>query len=338
MIRPSRFLAAVLALIAFVVVPLAFAQSPGRPSAALPPPSAPPAATAPPTSVAADEEPTVAPEKKPHRMAESAPDVEADSTDTAEDPSIRYKFVGLRYRGTVIPKFLENLFVNEGATIYSNTIGAELDLRKEGQSIIPWLAYTEYGTGDILFFQKGQPDTSNNYSVVNSSLKGIYAGLDELWSSPLDDHHHFDLEYGFGVGLGFIFGDLQNNWVFRNSAGNLTDSQGRTYTECGSQFDGAGDPNRPCSTAGHQNATTAKVGGYVEPNWFNGGSVPVIFPHLSGTFGVRYKPIKQLETRLDIGIALTGFWFGLSADYGLEKTGKAAEHKASGGPGVRDTL
>jgi hypothetical protein len=32
--------------------------------------------------------------------------------------------------------------------------------------------------------------------------------------------------------------------------------------------------------------------------------------------------MKQLETRLGVGFSLTGFWFGLSANYGLEKTTK----------------
>ena len=35
--------------------------------------------------------------------------------------------------------------------------------------------------------------------------------------------------------------------------------------------------------------------------------------------GVRYKPIKQLEVRAQVGFSLTGFFFGISGDYGLEK-------------------
>jgi hypothetical protein len=72
----------------------------------------------------------------------------------------------------------------------------------------------------------------------------------------------------------------------------------------------------------------AKVGNYVEQNWFNGGPVPVIFPHIAiPQFGLRYKPIPEFEARLSLGFQITGFWFGLSADYGLEQrphTEKAA--------------
>jgi hypothetical protein len=96
------------------------------------------------------------------------------------------------------------------------------------------------------------------------------------------------------------------------------------------------------------------VGGYTEPNWFNGGAVPVVFPYVAGNLGIRYKPIKQLQTRLGLGIALTGFWFGISADYGIDSkagdTHPAAEppskpaaeppssDKSSREVGPRDTL
>ncbi|HZU81283.1 MAG TPA: hypothetical protein VE987_00120, partial [Polyangiaceae bacterium] len=131
---------------------------------------------------------------------------EVDITDTREDPNTRYLFAGLRYRGTVIPQFIESLFVDEGGTFYSNLIGVELDVRKNGQSMIPWIAYADYSTGDTLFHQKGSdPMIAGNYTVVRSNLKMIYLGLDELWSVPIDPQtHHWDFEFGFGVGLGIV--------------------------------------------------------------------------------------------------------------------------------------
>ncbi|HEX4448179.1 MAG TPA: hypothetical protein VH044_15630 [Polyangiaceae bacterium] len=246
---------------------------------------------------------------------------EDDITNVWEDPGKTHVFIGLRYRGTIVPSFLEHLFVKDGATIYSNTIGAEVDFRKGANSLIVSLGYTEYSFGDTLFLQKGVDDTmANNYTIVSSGLKGIYAGIDDLWSSPLVNH--LDLEYGFGLGLGAIFGNLYNDWAWSPSdsmmsvPGQLTGSNGKTYAKCNSQTDGT--PAGICTTGAHKNADTAKVGNYVEPNWFNGGAVPVIFPRIVGTIGLRYKPIRQLETRLDIGISLTeGFYFGISGDYGL---------------------
>jgi hypothetical protein len=241
-------------------------------------------------------------------------------TNTTEYPNKRYLFVGVRYRGTVVPKFIENFFVDEGKTVYSNTIGAEFDLRSAGQSMIPWIQYTDYNTGDILFLQKGVADVSSNYTVANSSLKSIYIGIDELWSMPIA--RHLDFEYGFGVGIGFIFGHLSNNWVSQTTDGPFVGSNGNHYTECQTTAPPANsfgavngcDPNQ------HTDPNPHKVGGYREPNWIYGGTVPVIFPHIAlPQLSLRYKPIKELETRLSIGFSLTGFWFGLSADYGFER-------------------
>jgi hypothetical protein len=73
--------------------------------------------------------------------------------------------------------------------------------------------------------------------------------------------------------------------------------------------------------------------------------VPVIFPHIAiPQLSLRYKPIKQLETRLSVGFSLTGFWFGLSADYGLERKDDAAtaeratSHQTQLRTPFRDTL
>jgi hypothetical protein len=282
-------------------------------------------------------------------VATSLPSIappESDAiTDTTEYPNKRYLFTGVRYRGTIIPKFIENIFVNDGETIYSNTIGAEFDIRSAGQSMIPWIQYADYNTGNILFFQKGSADVANNYSVVNSSLKAIYLGIDELWSTPIA--RHFDFEYGFGVGIGFVFGSLGNNWVSQTSNGPLVGSNGNHYTECqttAAPADAVGLTNG-CDPSQHTDPNPHKVGGYNEANWLNGGPVPVIFPHIAiPQLSLRYKPIKQLETRLSVGFSLTGFWFGLSADYGLERkedaasAGHATNHETQLRTPFRDTL
>jgi hypothetical protein len=262
-------------------------------------------------------------EKKPAAPEEATPkESEDDNTNTWEDPDKRYYFIGLRDHLTVIPQFVENLFVDEGRTIVTNSIGAEIDIRKGGQSMIPWIVYADYSMGDTLFHEKGatptgQPGDAGNYSVVNSSLKSVYLGLDELWSVPIDKtSHHWDFEFGFGVGVGVIFGNLQNDWVFLDPNGPLTASNGNRYSECQPL-----NQNISCQIPGHNGATVQKAGGYVEKNWFQGGAVPVFFPYISfPQLGIRYKPIKQMEARLGVGFSLTGFWFGLSANYGLEQS------------------
>jgi hypothetical protein len=316
-------------LFLLAVAPLALAQTTKpkkkKPPAAEPAPE-PTQDTPPPPPP--DEDTT----KKPDKAATSAASENAPaepSTNTKEDPGQKYYFVGARYRLTVIPQFMVNLFVNEGATFVSHSVAAELDMRKDNQSTIPWFGVQTFGFGDTLFLQKnGQGGDANpaNWSVVNSGLLGLFFGLDELWSVPMDSDHHWDFEYGFGVGIGFIFGTLHNNWVHDSASGALVSSTGRHFAQCATVNDGAG-----CATGDHQNATTAKVGNYSEPNWFSGGSIPVIFPHIAfPQLGLRWKPVKQFEMRLSTGFSLTGFFFGIGGDYGLEKprpSGLASERR-----------
>lgn len=242
-----------------------------------------------------------------------------DIKDVSERPDKSYLFVGARYRGNIIPQFMLNLFVDEGATIYSNTIAIELDVRKDGFSLVPALGFTEYGTNDILFREKGSKDIAQNYSFVNSNMKAVYATADLLWSVKLSKN--FDFEYGAGFGLGVIFGDLANNWVTEVGPNDptraFTSSSGKNLAKC--QTEGPVGCNKP----EHQNANVAKVGNYTEPSWLNGGSKPVVFPWISvPQLGLRYKPVKNFVARIGMGFSLTGFWFGLNGEYGLEQQPK----------------
>jgi hypothetical protein len=256
-------------------------------------------------------------EKKP--VATTEPPAETwDIKDVEELPGKTYFFAGLRYRGNVIPQFMINMFVDEGKTVYTNMMGAEFELRKDGFSMIPALSYHELGTGDILFKEKNTSNIAGNYSVVNSSMKLLYAQVDLLWSTKL--HKNVEFEYGAGFGLGAVFGDLQNNWVKRGTGDrSLQAETGERFVRC----DVVEGPGTGCNRADHQNSDVDKVGSYTESSWVNGGSKPNVFPWISfPQIGLRFKPIKNFVGRLGLGFALTGFWFGLSAQYGLEQKPK----------------
>jgi hypothetical protein len=85
---------------------------------------------------------------------------------------------------------------------------------------------------------------------------------------------------------------------------------------------------KPCNSAGgssycdaannHFSPTNNVRDGYDEPSWANGGSKPLIFPWIAlPQVSFRYKPIRQLQTRADVGFSTSGFFFGVSAGYGL---------------------
>ena len=338
-------LTATLALVVLAAAPIAFAQTakpkkkgakPAASASASATETAPPADTTPPAAPT----PSAAPEEAPSASASAElpntpPEGASDNTVTVEDPLKTYYFVGARYRGTIIPKFLVNAFVNGGDTFYSNLVGLELDIRKDGHSTMPWLALANYGFGNTLFENNGSngsgPEFAGNWTVVSSSLNAIYLGLDELWSVPLDDSHHWDFEYGFGVGLGVVFGTLNNTWVHTQSGTQIGPGN---YVPCTAADVMTGGPVG-CQPADHQNATTNKVGAgpgqYYSEKAGLLGPKPILFPYLAfPDVGVRWKPVKQFQARLGIGFSLTGFWFGISGDYGLEQPAGAGGEAPKG--------
>ncbi len=263
-----------------------------------PPPPEPTASAEPAATVVAKPEPPPPPAESPH--------------DPTEIAGKRYYYLGLRYRGTVLPQFLINAFVDGGGTIYANSLGLELDMHKDNFSFIPSVMYMDYNSGDMVFLQKGKDaNLIGNYTVVNSSLKTLYLSVDLLWDVPINKSIEF--EYGVGLGAGVVFGDLENTWVKYDPNGSLSDKNNRKMTRCAT-----GDNAPGCSAADHSNSKEIKTGVYHEKFWLDGGSAPNFLPNLSiPQIGMRFHPIKEIEGRAAIGWSPYGFYFQLSANYGL---------------------
>jgi hypothetical protein len=264
------------------------------------------------------------PRKKEHAAAKKASAKDAAAGDpyaVEERENYTYRFLGAQYRAHIVPKFLVEAFVKQGGGLTSHEIGIHYEVRRGGMSVIPSLSYIEYGTSkDILFLEKGKPDgVEGNWSVINSSLKSVNGQVDVLWSAKIDKG--VDFEYGLGVGMGVVFDKLMINWVYEDTTGKgqYKGNNGKTYNQCQTENQGPnpGTSYAGCTKAGHSNADVAKVGGYNEPNWFNGGYKPVLLPVLTPEFGFRFKPSKEFSSRFSFGWGLTGPWFGFSGSYGF---------------------
>jgi hypothetical protein len=275
---------------------------------------------------------------------------EGTMTDVKERDGKYYYFIGFNYRGTIVPQFLMNLFVDGGRTVYNSAVALQLDIRKDNFSIIPQLILAEHAMPSTMFLEKGKAARQGgNWTAVGADIKALYGGVDLLWSAKMAKN--FDFEFGFGVGIGVIMGDIYNNWVYggrdmsnggpangplKTQVGGITYS----FTPCRTNNDGPQpgtmDEQAGCRGVNHQNAkdpgkigatydpATGKVsGGYTEPGWTSGGSVPSIMPWLSlPILGLRIKPVKALVLRAQIGFSLTGIYFQLGGFYGLERPTK----------------
>lgn len=222
-----------------------------------------------------------------------------------EHPGQTYRFVGLRYRGIIVPKFMMNLFGDGGRTVYVNDFGPEFTIRKDGFEYDFALTYASYHMDPTPF--KASSDGEDAWEIVTSNLKMIQLTADFLWST--DFSPEFALNYGLGAGFGIVFGDLHRVQAYKNTNG--------TYVPCNAPGDPAqGSPliSGPTAYCGSDND---HYGSYTEPSWANSGSKPILFPWLALQTGFRFKPTKQFVTRLDLGFGTSGFFFGLGADYGL---------------------
>jgi hypothetical protein len=210
--------------------------------------------------------------------------------------------IGLRYRGVLLPKPVMGWFMEGGKTVYVNGVGPELAIPDgDGEYLLSaWLAF--YSMSPVAI--KGSGDEEAAWEIVESQMKSLYLTVDYVWHTPLTGN--LALSYGGGAGLGVLFGALNRT---------------QAWLEPGGSPGNPGDYS-PCSGVGVPSPTycddvNEHYDGYQEPNWFEGGSKPALFPWLSGQVGLRYQPHEKVVTRLDIGVATTGLFLGLGADYSL---------------------
>lgn len=232
--------------------------------------------------------------------ADEAEDDASDKNSPVEVEDEIYRFIGLRYRGIIIPKFILDSFLDGAESLYVNAIGPEFALRRNGleMNFASWFAF--YSMDDTALKAKNDPPES--WGIVSADLKAWYFTLDITGSQEL--RPGLAVTFGGGVGLAAVFGEIIRSEAYPPFT-NPLDPTNPGFTKCPAGYEVA----PYCSNDTPTN--------YSEPSWINGGSKPVAFPWLALQTGLRYKPHRKFASRLELGVSLTGFFFGLAADYGL---------------------
>ncbi|MEZ4335777.1 MAG: hypothetical protein R3B82_04030 [Sandaracinaceae bacterium] len=230
-----------------------------------------------------------------------------DSTDPHEDDDTDYFFLGAFGRAVVIPGFIQTLFVDGGIDGFNPGTGLTFNWRRNNFNIVANLWWNN-AQGDGFFRASGDPRTDTEYIEVNLGV--IFINAEFLWSFPVTDW--FAIEAGFDLGFGFIYGELIRTEATESSPGSgdwsaCTGPGGGTAGYCEPQ---APDPCYD-RNGGHYNC--------VEPNWFtDGGDTPFIFPWVGVPhLAVRFKPLHQVQIRIDGGWGLYSFYWGGSVSYGF---------------------
>lgn len=222
-----------------------------------------------------------------------------------ERPKQQYYFVGLRYRGVVIPRFYMSLFGDGGTSVWVNGVGPEFTIRKDRFEYVFSLWWGDYSMKPTPF--KAFTDPEKSWEIVESKLQALHLTTDFNWTSEISPV----VGVNFGVGAGFlvIWGDLLRTQAYpRNGrqSGNPDD-----YLPCsGPNQSSRDDPQDYCSNSPDHY-------GYKEPSWASGGSKPLFFPWLSLQTGLRIKPHKNFMMRIEGGVSDLGFFVGAAGNYGI---------------------
>lgn len=272
---------------------------------------APPPDTA---ATTADEPTSVSDEQALHEET-AVVEVSRDSSDPYEDPHTSYHFAGILYRHAVVPTFIQHLFADGGVTVSDPGLGGEYTYRKDGFSITGSLWWQNWSFVNP-FRTNGDADT--NTEIINSSWYTINMAASFMWSTQFNDM--LALEYGVDVGLGIVGGTGTRSEAYPSSGAGSVGG----YAACSRANDpnehptpgvycapnpGGGESAQDGQHGEHYNVTAQK--------WSGGGSVPNIIPWLGlPHIALRFKPVHQLQMRLDLGF-FGGFFFGAGVQYGF---------------------
>lgn len=256
-----------------------------------------------------------------------------DETDPRELADTDYFFLGAFARGVVVPTFMQGLFVQysggRGASgdPVNMGAGAQFTWRRNGFNVTIEAGYLGFGTAG---YYRGLDAADTEYEFIESNLGMVFGSFLFGWSIDVTDW--FAFEIGLGLGFGGVVGDLYRTEAYRDSATN-------TLAPCtGPGSPASGDFCEPSlelrsASSGRLDGNRQRGGTYqryrtgdptqdsrngATPFYFGDGGVPPIFFSMDlPRIGLRFKPIHQLQIRVDGGYNLYGFNFGGSLAFGF---------------------
>jgi len=251
------------------------------------------------------------------------------SIDPYEAKDEDYFFLGGFYRHTFQPEWMLNWFFEESTGTNNPGGGLQFTWRKNSFSVVTSIWYLRAFV-DGPFRANGDP--VDEIEIIDSDVHAIFASADFLWSTDFNDV--FALEYGIGVGLGGVFGEMRRTEAYPQNAlspdgpDGVHDRQesGPPYVACNgindplptsptqAEIDNGTDPDAMFPQFCDDNAVSMGRGGHFNVK----ADLPPVFPWLSiPHIALRIKPIAQLLIRVEGGFSTTGPFVGGSLAYGF---------------------
>jgi hypothetical protein len=240
--------------------------------------------------------------------AATAPSEAAAATPT-EAPTWWF---GAYVQGAWVPSFMLKLFLDEAPTVGNVGFGVTAAHRdKHGFSLVFGLGYASYAF-DGPFRIKGDPEQDTEY--LSSTLGLLHLRGQMVWSTDLVPNT-LSFEYGFGLDIGLVLGQLKRNEAFRATPG--ADFQPCSGPLAPATLSPAGLPycEPPAAFGSRSDAYNAHGAHYdvVEKR-----VPPVALVPMLPVLALRYTPVRELAIKLDAAFGLLQFAVGVSAAYGVD--------------------
>ena len=230
---------------------------------------------------------------------DAAQDAAGDEESAADDAPREWYF-GPFFRWMFVPEFMLSLFLDEAPTVGNPSFGATATHRGDDLNVVLGLGYTSYAFEDA-FRISGDPEEDTEW--LDSSLGLVHVTASLLWETDLSDK--VSIEYGFGMDLGIVTGELVRNEAYPSGDG---------YAPCVA-------PGVPPAPLGYCEAPdTFPTDAYDEDGAHYGvveervppvAPVPIL-PHLA----VSYRPTPEWQIKGEFGTALFfTLWLGVSVGY-----------------------
>jgi hypothetical protein len=232
---------------------------------------------------------------------EDAPEQDAASAGDGKGDGERSWYFGPFARYVLVPSFMLKVFLAQAPTVGNGAVGIIADYRThDGPTLEIGLGYTGYGFDGPMQADK-DPETDTEW--IESDLALIHLTGSVLWDTDISEK--FAFEYGVGLDLGILIGDLVRTEAYKSGDG---------FAKCPSalpppdpraaycEFPNSGASDAYDATGAHYNVVEERIppigGGFM-------------LPHLA----LRYQPIPELALKLEAAYGIVQFWFGLSVAY-----------------------
>jgi hypothetical protein len=251
---------------------------------------------------------TITLEEREHRVFNVELDQAASVVPAKSDEPRNY--LGVNYRGYLVPGFLTNIFGEGGRTFVAPGAGLAFTRTSGAFDLTFSLDYMAFSMGPTPFKPAGTPDTE--YEILQSDLASLHATLELHWNLPLDKKQRIRLRIGGGLGFGVMaFGNLYRTQAYPTS---FVPGDPYTYLPCQG-------PNNPAGSFRYCNELDKdadRYPGYTEPSWFDGGIRPTIYPWIAlPMVGLSFRPSARIAIDIDVAPAVAGLLTSVGARVGF---------------------